>query len=423
LDAVDYLSDGDFYVKVWFGWRDAAGNPREYGKVYSPVFSTNNPNPKPNWQVSWDVPESRELVWICITLYDDDVLLDDTMDISGSTKGLDLYYSIKNGTWWLEDHIGDSNGYGHASGEEDGSTTIDQDDCEIWFNIQQNDYDNDGLTYWEEVNVYGTDPAVDNTGDDLDGDGMSIEWEDWYGLSDLDPGDALDDPDRDGLTNLEEYTVRDLRSDPFYPDLFVEIDYMSGHRPHESVLRYIENYYATHPISSGYSGIHLVFEVDDEIPPNVLDTNNDGFMSSAERRAIKNNPNYWDPDRNGIFRYCIFCDRFAAEADIDPDTMGYAEAPGDDLNIADGACDAYANDWFNHWIGGVTEEQVEKVILMHELGHCINIIDWTWVNGERKEDYCDNTHCVMAKVNWDNCDDKPYYCSHHWAEIDLAAGL
>jgi|GEM_PF-6176274 len=36
------------------------------------------------------------------------------------------------------------------------------DDCELWFDITQNDGDGDGLTWWEEVNVYGTDPTVRN---------------------------------------------------------------------------------------------------------------------------------------------------------------------------------------------------------------------------------------------------------------------
>jgi len=96
---------------------------------------------------------------------------------------------------------------GHSSGEEDGSTGTDEDDCEIWFDIRQNDYDGDGLTWWEEVNVYGMDPTVNNSGDDLDGDGMSIEWEDRYGLNDLDPGDALEDLDGDGLLNLWEFEM------------------------------------------------------------------------------------------------------------------------------------------------------------------------------------------------------------------------
>jgi len=40
---------------------------------------------------------------------------------------------------------------------------------------------------------------------DSDGDGMSDDWEEIHGLNPFDQSDATDDPDSDGLTNLEEY--------------------------------------------------------------------------------------------------------------------------------------------------------------------------------------------------------------------------
>lgn len=57
--------------------------------------------------------------------------------------------------------------------------------------------------------VTGT-PSVDN-----DGDGMADDWERQYGLSAENPGDANDDPDHDGLTNLQEYQ---LGLNPLAPD-------------------------------------------------------------------------------------------------------------------------------------------------------------------------------------------------------------
>ncbi len=58
-----------------------------------------------------------------------------------------------------------------------------------------------GLTWWEEVNTYGTDP----TQWDTDGDGMDDGWEANNGLSPTNPGDGIGDPDNDNLINSEEY--------------------------------------------------------------------------------------------------------------------------------------------------------------------------------------------------------------------------
>ncbi len=64
------------------------------------------------------------------------------------------------------------------------------------------DTDNDGLSDEEELNTYGTDPNDWDT----DGDGMGDGWEVDEGFDPLDPADGDDDPDNDGLTNAEEYT-------------------------------------------------------------------------------------------------------------------------------------------------------------------------------------------------------------------------
>lgn len=73
------------------------------------------------------------------------------------------------------------------------------------------DFDGDGLTNWEEIFIYGTDPF----NADSDGDGMPDGWEVMHGLNPNDPSDADEDPDGDGLTNLEEYLNG---TDPNNPD-------------------------------------------------------------------------------------------------------------------------------------------------------------------------------------------------------------
>lgn len=50
---------------------------------------------------------------------------------------------------------------------------------------------------------------------DSDSDGMTNGWEDRYGLASLNPADAGEDGDGDGLTNYEEFN---LQSDPTLPD-------------------------------------------------------------------------------------------------------------------------------------------------------------------------------------------------------------
>jgi len=72
------------------------------------------------------------------------------------------------------------------------------------------DSDDDGLIDGEEVLDYGTNPLSE----DSDGDTMDDYWEVTYGTDPL-ANDATKDPDRDKLTNIEEY---DYGTDPLNDD-------------------------------------------------------------------------------------------------------------------------------------------------------------------------------------------------------------
>jgi hypothetical protein len=150
------------------------------------AFEEDSAHVYPDASATFDVVDDSELVGFMIILFDDDGgldrTLDDTMasgddpcDISSRPGGgggdpnnwgysaLLLNYDLKIGQWSMEDSPGDANGYGHASGNEDGSIGTsgadDQNDCELNFTIKQNDCDDDTVTYWEELNVYDSDPT------------------------------------------------------------------------------------------------------------------------------------------------------------------------------------------------------------------------------------------------------------------------
>ncbi|MGQ0534811.1 MAG: hypothetical protein ACT4PT_01925, partial [Methanobacteriota archaeon] len=63
------------------------------------------------------------------------------------------------------------------------------------------DSDGDGLDDLDEIRVHGTLPSRRSTS----GSGIADGWLVTFGFSRVDPGVAAADPDRDGLTNLEEY--------------------------------------------------------------------------------------------------------------------------------------------------------------------------------------------------------------------------
>jgi PKD repeat protein len=276
------------------------------------------------------------------------------------------------------------------------------------------DMDTDGLTNVQEYQ-HGTLP----NNADTDGDTMADGWEVTYGLNPLSSGDKHGDSDDDGLENYREYALRGKGAKPNYKDLFVEVDYMSGHKPRDSVLDYIEGYYSSR-------GIHLLFEVDEQVP-------HDNSMTQAE----------WDSyhstyqDNAGTHKHVVYIHKYhkgslGVKRGIGMDQVVIADQENDDwvlgwnaAMIAAAALIAIAGGLIAGPIAAaaylavmlITEWQAEAVVLMHELGHSIDIIDY---DSNWDEDYCSDQNCVMALGNYKNCKDDPGYCSHHWSQRDLS---
>jgi len=172
FEIIDLTGDPDFYVKVFI-------NDEEF---ISPIWQDTKYVYDPQWSATLNVPDEEENVNIKIQLWDwnrnGDKLPDD--------YEVEITYNIKTGHWWGDDYYtdepswADPSGYGRLNGCDDGSIYQLDRDCELLFDIFQNDYDNDGLPYWSEVEVYESDPEIANIGDP-DGDGISILWEHKWG--------------------------------------------------------------------------------------------------------------------------------------------------------------------------------------------------------------------------------------------------
>ena len=128
-----------------------------------------------------------------------------------------LSYDYRTGRWTGDDSFKDYDGVGHYLGET----------FELWFNIYQSDYDHDGIPYWTEVNVLGTNPTIDDSALDPDNDGIPSSWEWKWDYDPLVWDDHRNlDPDIDGIENIEEYQMRKWFSNPYQPDVYVETDGM-----------------------------------------------------------------------------------------------------------------------------------------------------------------------------------------------------
>ncbi|MFW6122393.1 MAG: hypothetical protein ACOC80_16045 [Petrotogales bacterium] len=417
VDKIDRFSDPDFYVKVFINdveFKSDVWYNTKY--VYGP------------WEATLNVPDDQEFVNIKIQLWDWNIGLDKICDISGDHTGfldsydIELVYSIKTGHWWGDDFafyestMSDPSGYGRLNGCDDNSIYQNDRDCEILFSIYQNDYDNDGIPYWTEVNVYGTDPKVDNRGEDADADGIPIEWEhkwghyysEWHDEHwwEYDPFEFNDhanlDPDKDGLDNIEEYLTFQWGSDPFRQDIFLELDQMEigpngegGFVPDLSkdLLRVA---YAKH---------NIVFHIDDgcmgggekdiEFDPA---TTNEELQQIYTDYFIHNDQNNW---RRGVFHYALIVFNSTRHSGFVFRTYVNNTYLLDSFVLATAIHEVgplYNTPILNILRRKSLNKEYHRAIdyagvMMHETGHTLGIFSWNTPG-------CDNPRSVFPRSEW-----------------------
>ncbi len=404
FDTIDSAGKPSFYVKIFVN-----------GMKYTSEVWRQQDHIKPNWQLTCAVPDNQEWVDIRIQLWDRNPGRDTLCDLSRNyygtridDKDIELFYSIKTGHWDGEDYIyhdpilADRSGYGRLNGCDDNSVYQNDRDCELYFDITQNDPDGDGIPYWIETQIYGTDPTVDDTGLDEDDDGAPIEWEHkwghylYYNHSSQQVEHAWKyhpfrwenhsemDPDEDGLDNVEEYMTSQWGSDPFRKDIFLEIDKMElGPNGEGQEIPDASIYLLKVPFAKQNILLHIDVE-GNELTLNGADTI--PFDEESSRRDLQEyyldyflhgDLNNW---RKGVFHYALIVYK--------ADWAGFVFHNGVDSNLDclqistyyHETMFLYKNRIYNALRRGTFSipKQREKLyagVIMHELGHTLGIFN------------------------------------------------
>lgn len=220
------------------------------------------------------------------------------------------------------------------------------------------------------------------------------------------------DVDTSDNTKSTSITVTDAPTYQYH--LTIEIDWMTGHYPTQTVLDYMANYYAQRDIQVTY---------DIAATPVPLDTR----VSSSDFWAIESKYNTGADSANGNptadqftmpEKWVLFGTTVLGQ----PNVVGYCYTidnsagtdmlAGNYIYIADQSCDSWAGD------NPDTQAGAEAVVLMHEVGHSIGIII---LDSNGSEVYCTDSGCVMSYLNIANAQDKNnwHYCASHWFTANL----
>ncbi|MBD3353139.1 MAG: hypothetical protein GF364_16780 [Candidatus Lokiarchaeota archaeon] len=182
-------------------------------------------------------------------------------------------------------------------------------------NPNNEDTDSDQLTdYWEVTN--GTDPTINDAAEDPDADGLTNLNESeigtdplcndtdademidgWEYVNELNPlqDDAMEDPDADGLTNLQEFN---LNTNPQSED--TDGDFLPDKWEHGNSTNPIVADAEEDPDSDGLTNYDEFLNGTD---PQNADSDGDGLTDSEEINLYQTDPNKADSDNDGASDY------------------------------------------------------------------------------------------------------------------------
>lgn len=208
-------------------------------------------------------------------------------------------------------------------------------------------------------------------------------------------------------------------------ELFIEIDYMEGHKPTDAVLAYIHSYYYER-------GISVTFYVNDTVPYDPSVTDAEFWAVEATYNNMGDDSAGGNPNTGVYFSKWKWV-LYGTTVEGAPNVVGYTYVvigrvgltydllAGNYIYIADGTADNWAIN-ATGWKVSLTDDQkkmgAEAVVLMHEMGHSIGIAVLSRLGAEV---YDSDTYSVMSYLNVNNAGLYLawYYSDKYWATRNM----
>lgn len=263
---------------------------------------------------------------------------------------------------------------------------------------------------------------------------VSVVWTAVIGTHDIyvvvDPDNVIAETNETNNEAFKTITVAEAPPTPPYDyELAIEIDYIAGHEPTQTVLDYIEWYY----MGNNPSGelIKVTFHVDDQVPySDAYAGINDNEFWAIE--AIYNDLGndgktaYNDPvfGTDGVYSSKWKWVLYGTTVEGAPNVVGYTYVViarvGWTYDLLAGNYIFIADETADSWAAGKEVEPygAEAVVLMHEMGHSIGIAKLT---SRGAEIYDPDSRSVMSylstantKLYW-----AWYYSDEYWATRNM----
>lgn len=313
------------------------------------------------WEVFRFVEDEKETSSVEINIAEPKKQLFKTVD--EVIESFKVTYDFRTGRWSGDDSFNDSDGYGHYNGQ----------DYEIWFDLQQIESDGDGIPYWTEINILGTDPMVDDSKLDPDNDSIPTSWEWRWGY---DPfvwdNHSFLDIDVDGLDNTEEYYMEKWLANPFYKEIYIEVDFMED-SPKLFAPKHIMYKESQWMVMDKFSEHDITMHIDDGWPTgsnigggeylryveDIIDVG-DGVASEFYKY-------HFADERKGVFHY-LFIQHGRIGWNLPVDSKWWPDLINIPANIK-----WFAKAMFPPAITPRLIRYSTSVAFMHELGHSLNL--------------------------------------------------